>query len=68
MSSDPETLPIFTALASVIIAIENGSIEEAEVDWNRTNPDESAETITITVRKTVQPRFGNLDTPPQEEK
>ncbi len=64
---DPPTHPIFTALAAVLAAIESGSIEQAEVEWNRTHSDDSAEVITLQVWKRAQPRFGTIGPSPQPE-
>lgn len=63
MTGDTPTAPIFVALNAILAAIESGSIEEGEVDWNRTHEDNSSETVTITVRRTVQPRFGTIPPP-----
>lgn len=64
---NPPTLPIFTALASVLAAIENGATAQAEVEWNRTHEDDSTEVITVVVYRHAQPRFGTVGGPPQPE-
>jgi hypothetical protein len=68
---DAPTQPIFTALAAVLAAIEAGTIEQAAVDWNVTNPDDSATSLAITIYKRAQPPFGRVtvktDVDPDED-
>jgi hypothetical protein len=67
---DAPTAPIFTALAAALAAIENGSIEQAEIEWNRTTQTEEGEStdvLSMTVYRQAQPRFGTIARPPQPE-
>lgn len=64
---NPPTLPIFTALAAALAAIEAGSIAQAEIEWNQTHQTEEGEStdvLTMTVYRHPQPRFGTLGQPP----
>lgn len=69
---NPPTAPIFTALAAALAAIENGAIEQAEIEWNQTHQmedgSETTDVLTMTVYRHAQPRFGNLGQPPTPTK
>ena len=63
--NDAPTDPMFVALASVLAAIETGTIAEGEVESRVSTERDgttSEVTITITVRRTVRPILG----PPAE--
>lgn len=62
--TDAPTEPLFVALASVLAAIENGTIAEGEVE-SRVDQEQdgvtTAVTVTVTVRKAVRPLIGPAD-------
>lgn len=64
---NPPTAPIFTALAAALAAIEAGSIEQAEIEWNQSRDigeESSTDVLTMTVYRHAQPRFGTIGRPP----
>lgn len=65
--TDAPTEPLFVALASVLAAIETGTIAEGEVESRMSSERDgtTAETtLTVTVRRSVRPLIGSADDEP----
>lgn len=61
MAEDPPTEPIFVALASVLAAIETGTIAEAEVESRVQTAEDQEVMLTVTVRKEIRPMLAPTD-------